>query len=196
MSELFFGDYAQWFTGPALLGTAVFAVRLIMMLVGGFDGDIDTDFDADVGGDAMDGGDTEASFELLSVQTIAAFVMGFGWGGLAAYRNLELGPGGSIAVGAAIGFAMMWFLAWLFKVLFSLQASGNISIQNALGTHGVVYAQIPASGQGKGQVRVTVKNVNRIYNAFSEGDEIASQTRVRVVRVNDDNTLTVAADEA
>src|SRR5690606_2986536 len=61
-----------WFTAPALLGTAVFAIKLLFMLVGA-GGDIDIDID-------LDHGDPTDAFKVLSIQSVAAFLMGFGWG--------------------------------------------------------------------------------------------------------------------
>jgi hypothetical protein len=41
-------------------------------------------------------------------------------------------------------------------------------------------------------VRVTLGQRQRIYNAVTEGEELPTSTRVKVTRVNQDNTLTVA----
>jgi hypothetical protein len=46
-------------------------------------------------------------------------------------------------------------------------------------------------GDGRGQVRVVVDERARIYNAVSDGDAIVTSSSVRIVRANDDNTLTV-----
>ncbi len=41
-------------------------------------------------------------------------------------------------------------------------------------------------------MRVNIGDRQRIYNAISTGDDLPSGTRIRVVKVNHDNTLTVA----
>jgi membrane protein implicated in regulation of membrane protease activity len=117
--------------------------------------------------------------------------MGFGWGALAGYRGMGWEIPGSIAVGAAAGLGMVYLLGVMMKGMADLQTSGNISIKSAEGLEGDVYVTVP-SGSGRGQVRVNIDNRQRIYNAVSSGEELASGTRVRVVRVNQDNTLTVA----
>src|SRR4051794_36534401 len=94
MQELFFGDNAAWYTVPALIGSVFFAFRIVMLLVGAGAHDIGIDLHGDVHADAggdlhADGshGDSSHAFQVLSLQSIAAFFMGFGWAGLAAYRN-------------------------------------------------------------------------------------------------------------
>jgi hypothetical protein len=88
MSDLFFGNNATWFTVPALIGTLFFVVRLGLMLVGGGDWDVDADVDADIDGD-IDGDfdDSDHAFKVLSIQSITAFMMGFGWGGLGGFKG-------------------------------------------------------------------------------------------------------------
>lgn len=194
---------AFWFTVPAALGSAVFALRVVMMLLGG-DADVDggadpgggdVDFDAGAGTDAGAGvhGDLSThAFQILSVQSIAAFCMGFGWAGLAALKGSEWGLFTSLLVGFAVGVGMVWLIVWMFRLIYSLRASGNIPIERALGAEGTVYVTVPGQSAGRGQVRVVIDNHQRLYRAVTEGERLARQARVRVVRVNRDNTVTVA----
>ena len=118
--------------------------------------------------------------------------MGFGWLGLAGLKGgTEWGPLMINIVAVAGGAGMVWVLAMLLRGVASLQSSGNVSIQSAAGHEGDVYLTVPGAG-GRGQVRVTVENRQRIYNAVTTGEDLPTGTRVRVVKVNDDNTLTVA----
>lgn len=199
METLFEGSNA-WFAAPAILGTGVFLIRLVLMLVGGAGdggdfggGDVGDVGDlGDLGGDAgADHMDSGHAFEILSIQSISAFLMGFGWGGLAGLKGAGLGLGLSLALGVGCGCLMVWILAVLLRGLYSLEGSGNVSIRDALGAEGEIYAQVPARGAGVGQVKVVVSDRMRIYRAVSDGSEVPTRTRVRVVRVNSDNTLTV-----
>ncbi len=188
MLELFFTDGARWFALPALLGTAVFAIRLALMLSGmGGDMDLHVEHPGD-----LHHGDPGEVFKILSIQSLFAFAMGFGWGGLGALRGADWGMPLSLLTGVIAGAGMVWVLGLLLKGVHDLQSSGNIPIQAALEREGEVYATVPGAGAGRGQVRVTVHQRQRIYNASSEGEELPTGTRVRVTRVNDDNTLTVA----
>lgn len=199
MSDLFLGVPAVWFTVPALIGTLFFSLRLGLMLVGGaetgLDADVDVDFDVDIDVDAdvdVDHGDSSEAFKLLSLQSIAAFLMGFGWGGLGALRGAGWSLTMSGAFGVAVGAGMVWLLGKLLGFVYRLQSSGNISIQQALDMEGTVYTSIPAYGQGKGLIRLVIDDRERFYRAVSDGEAVPSRERVRVVAVNDDNSVTVA----
>lgn len=185
------------FSLPALLGTAVFALRLALMALGAAGADVDSHGALDAHGSAGDihghgDADSTHAFRLLSVQSIAAFLMCFGWGGLAGQLGLEWSLPGSVLAGAAFGAAMVWVLGLLMKAVYDLQCSGNIRIEDAHGAEGVVYTRVPGRGQGRGQVRVVLSDRARIYNAVSEAEPLPSNARIRVIRVNEDHTLTVA----
>ena len=199
MSDLFFGSYAAWFTVPAIIGTLFFSLRLGLMFVGGadtdLDADVDVDFDVDVDADIdADAGDSSEAFKLLSLQSIAAFTMGFGWGGLGALKGAGWSLITSGAFGVAAGAGMVWLLGKMLQAVYSFQSSGNVSIQQALEQDGMVYTSIPAHGQGRGMVRLVIGERERFYKAVTDGAALPSRERVRVVRINDDNTLTVERD--
>jgi hypothetical protein len=183
--ESLIANGAGWFTVAAAVGTIFFLGRLVLMFVGG-DAGMDVDFDGDV-----PHGDPGDAFKVLSIQSIAAFMMGFGWGGLAGINGFGWTWIGSMGFGIVMGAAMVWVLGLLLKAVHDLQSSGNVRIEQAVGVEGQVYANVPANGEGRGQVQLVVGGRQRIYNAISEGEAIASQSRVRVVRVNEDRSLTV-----
>ena len=206
MLDALFGQFAGWFSAPALIGTAFFLLRLLVP--GGGDHDAGGDAGGDVGGDAGGAMDAHAAdvhagagdghhdapsgFRMLSVQAICAFLMGFGWTGFAAYRGTGFGPGFSALIGLGGGVAMMMLLGFLLRSALRLESSGNVSIHSAMGRDGEVYVTVPAAGAGRGQVRVVIGDRQRIFNAVSSAGEIRPPTRVKVVRVNDDRSLTVA----
>lgn len=183
MPEALIADGAGWFTVPAVVGTVFFALRLILMMVIG-DGGLDVEIDG------VDGDPSEA-FKVLSIQSIAAFMMGFGWAGLAGMRAFGWDWLYSLMLAVAVGMAMVWILALLLKGVHDLQSDGNVRLESAVGTEGHVYANIPPHGSGRGQVQIVVNGRQRTYNAVSEGEAITSQTRIRVLRVNEDRSLTV-----
>ncbi len=199
MLAALFQQEALFFSIPAVLGTTVFLIRLGLMSIGGLaegvdgvDVDIDVDADVDLGAD-VDAGDSTQSFELLSVQSVAAFLMGFGWGGVGGLIGFDWSFPMSMLTGAAFGAGMVWLLGILMKAMYDLSSSGNVNIQDAVGTEGTVYTNVPAKGDGRGQVRVVVNTRARFYNAVSDGDAIVTNSSVRIVRVNDDHTLTVTS---
>lgn len=201
MQELFFGPVVTWFTVSALIGTAFFLLRTVSMLMGLGDHGVDAHFDVDVDLDAGSGshvdvdvdadGDSSEAFKILSLQTISAFLMGFGWGGLGAYRG-----GGwplliSLPFALVCGVGMVWLLAKLLRAIYQLQSTGNIPMYHALEAEGTVYAGIPAVGGGVGQVRVIIDDREVFYRAVSDGAELPRNEKVRVVAINDDNSVTV-----
>lgn len=210
MIDLLFGPVAVWFGVPAVIGTAFFTGRMALMLLGGHadadmdvGADVDLGADVDVGADAHGGGhvdsaahtgesDSTAAFKVLSIQAMAAFLMGFGWGGLGALRGSGWSIGVSVGVAIAAGVAMMWFLGMLLRFVYGFQSSGNVPIYQALEAEGSVYAQIPPAGEGRGEVRVLIGDRERYYRAISDGGAIPTGSKVRVVSVNDDdNSVTV-----
>lgn len=198
MFTVFFTPENIWFTIPGALGSAVFLLKVTLMFIGlgdGVDGVGDLgdvgDVDIDFGGH-MDIGDSDVAASVLSIQSAAAFLMGLGWGGLFGKEVLGQSLGISILLGLATGALFVWTVVKMLTFVYRLQSSGNIPISAAMGREGIVYAQIPGRMSGLGRVKVTIADRQRIYRAVTDGDEIASQTRVRVTKVNDDNTLTVA----
>jgi len=210
MQDLFFGQGAAWFTIPALVGSVFFLIRIVLLLVGAGAHDLGMDFHDGGGagaihagglGDAHTGGltgdaahhDSGHDFQVLSTQSIAAFLMGFGWAALAAYKGSHWHWPAVTVAGGLGGVAMVWLLALLLKGMADLQSSGNIPLAAALGAEGDVYVNVPETGQG--QVRLTVSGRQRFYNAVTGsaggGEPLPTGTRIRVIKVNTDNTLTV-----
>jgi hypothetical protein len=175
----FFGDQAWIFSVPALLGTAVFVLKLLLAMLGADDG-VDADFD------------TEDAFSVVSTQSVAAFVMGAGWTGLGAYRGSELGFGWSLVLAGVGGLVMGALAAWLLKAVWEMQSSGNIDASDAVGKRAEVYVTVPARREGKGQVRVVINDSMVIYDAVTEGEALDRSAPVLVTRENADGTLTVA----
>lgn len=194
LGGLFEGEIL-FFTVPALLGTFVFLLKLGLMTVAGLGGDVHTDLHADADVDLGDGhaSDSTDAFKLLSIQSMAALLMGFGWGGIAGRLGLDWSLPMSLLLGAGCGLLLMWLLGLLMKAVYDLQESGHVRIEDAVGAEGVVYAGVPGKGHGRGQVRVVINDRARIYNAVSDGEPIATSSAIRVVRVNEDQSLTVIA---
>ena len=78
MQELLFDDGAIWFFGVASIASILFILTILMLFTGG-DGGLHPALS-----DSSDG-----AFKVLSFQGIVGFSMGWGWGGLAAFRSLD-----------------------------------------------------------------------------------------------------------
>ncbi len=190
--ELLFGGHAAWFTIPAIVGTGFFILRVVLMLVGG---DIDDGAggidDVDLDLDDLDADASDKSFEIVSLQSVVTFAMGFGLGGLGAYRGSGLGVWPSVAIATVIGVGFVWVLAWMLTKVYRLQSSGNVSLRHAVGREAEVYVRVPGERTGSGIVRVVIDERMREYSALTEGGQIERGTRVRVTAATADNTLIV-----
>ena len=99
------------FTVCALIGGTLFLIRLVLQLLG-----FGTELAADHPGD-VDASHTDASFKMLSLLGITAFLMMFGLGGRA---MLESRPGQALpalVVALLAGGISLWLMAWLFKLM-------------------------------------------------------------------------------
>ena len=140
LDEVFneFSDSTVYFVMGSI-GTALFLIKTILMLIGG---DGDSDFDLDVDGDGgieVHGG----GFSLFSLLSILAFMMGAGWMGLLCRQDFELGSALSALIACAFGFALMLFASLGMLAMTRLQQSGKYDIANSLGKIAKVYLTIP-----------------------------------------------------
>ena len=187
------------FVASAMLGGGLVLIRLVLMLLGGDSdadagdvGDVDVDVDMDVG-DA-DIGDVDhgalSSFHILSLQSISGFLLLFGLVGLAVNRIEGSKPLFAVAAGVVAGFIMMWLLGFLMVSLKSLQSSGTLDLNAAVGVEGKVYLRIPAGGIGK--VELPLQGRMHIFNARSNSKEtIQSGEGVKVTGVAAGNIMVV-----
>ncbi|MGE0268237.1 MAG: hypothetical protein AB7S78_07265 [Candidatus Omnitrophota bacterium] len=173
----------------AIGGTAFFIIRLVMMLIG-------HDFDAPI--DGMDHDihlDThsDAAFQMFSINSVTAFLMMFGWGGLTAFVQFKLGPSLSIIIAFIVGVAAMFTIATLFKLAMGLVSKGEVfKIEETVGLNASVYQRIPADGVGKVNVSLP-GGILRELDAVSEGKvEIESFKTVKVIKVVDNKTISVS----
>jgi len=169
----------------AIPSTIVFIIQLIILLAGGGADDVDIDADVDVDHDFdSDVGD---GMHLFSVKSIIAFLMFYGWSGLAAIQYGVVAWWGITLISLGIGFLMMLFTAWLFFMLLKLQQSGTMDIENAIGQQGEVYLTIPAKKGGTGKIQIIVQGALRTLDAVTEDTEdIKTGMFVEVVQVTND----------
>jgi hypothetical protein len=204
--------------GMAVFGTTLFVLKLVLSLVAGH-GDMDAG-GLDVGGDAshldfsgdhggfdhgdVSGGDTHiehdgaaahpssgAAFTLLSVQSILALMMGMGWAGLAARVEWHWSGVFALLVAGGFGFAMMVLASFLSFQIRRLNREIVVDVRTCVGTLGRVYLTIPPSGQGQGQIEVTISGRRRILPAVSVGEGIPAFSTAMVLRIEQDGSLLV-----
>ena len=166
------------FAVMALIGTVLFLIYFILILVGGVaDGVLEVaGFDAD-----FDMG-AEGIFHMLTIQGILSFIMMFGISGLAVTQS-DGGDLLAIAVAVVSGIFSMWIIGKVFQVMKSLEVDGTVKHSLAVGAQGKVYMTIEA-GQ-TGQVQVEFQNAMRTCDAVLEAEKWSLDTGkfVEVVKV-------------
>ncbi len=179
--------------------TTLFLIRIGLMMAGIGDADHGGDFGTDVPGDSdfghghADHTTSGHTFQVFSLLSILAFFMGSGWAGLAARLSWGWSPGGSAGAAVAFGTCCMFLAAWLIRSMRRLESMPVMDLRACVGTVAQVYLNIPARGQGQGQVRVNVQGRSRIVPASSTGNALAAFTAVKVLSVQPDNSLVVEA---
>jgi len=171
------------YAGMALLGTALFALRMILMFAIGMDGDIDADIE-----DIEHG----TGFSLFSLQSIIGFFMGAGWAGLASRLEWGLETPVSAMIAGSFGFLMMILSAVMMFAALKLKHEVTYEMTDAAGKIGTVYMTIPEKGAGTGQVRVSISGRQMTVDAVSSGEKIDAFQSIRVDEVRDDKVLVVS----
>tara|TARA_A100001037_G_scaffold93932_1_gene85459 strand:- start:939 stop:1559 length:621 start_codon:yes stop_codon:yes gene_type:complete len=141
----------------AFLGTAFFLILMALMMVGDimggvFDSVFDTDFSMD----------SDLSFELFSIQGLAAATMMFGYVGMFTLQATDTQVYAVIAGGVAAA-ASMYGVGLMLKGITNLQADGTMKYDDAVGERGQVYSRIRPNESG--EVQVTVDGTLRTLTA-------------------------------
>ena len=141
----------------AFLGTAFFLILMALMMVGDimggvFDSVFDTDFSMD----------SDLSFELFSIQGLAAATTMFGYVGMFTLQATDTQVYAVIAGGVAAA-ASMYGVGLMLKGITNLQADGTMKYDDAVGERGQVYSRIRPNESG--EVQVTVDGTLRTLTA-------------------------------
>ena len=165
------------FLSCAILGGAFFIVMMILMFVGDvLGGVVDTAFDTDF---TMD---SDLSFEIFSLQGLAAAIMMFGCVGMYTIKSTETEVYAVIAGGLAAGISM-YAVSKMMQGISRLQVDGTMQIKDAIGERGEVYSRIRPNEAGK--VQVVVDGTLRTLAAKGKNKDvlISTGTFIKVVDV-------------
>lgn len=175
-----------------LSASLIFVIQSVMTFIG-----LGSDMDSDLPDEVSDGSfDADPSMNLLTFRNLVNFLIGFGWSAILLKDKIS-----SIAllafVALLIGVALVVLVMYLFKWLYSMQASGNINVRkDAVGCLGSVYLTIPGERSGEGKVQITINNSVREYGAVTDGEALPTGAQIRVVEVISENTLLVEAQNS
>ncbi len=175
----------QIFWAIAIVFSFLFLIQFLFSLIG-----LDFD-DADV---SAPHGDHDHSlgtdFNLISVRSIIAFFVMFGWAGV-----LLLNAGKAVwtvvIFSGISGFVGMFIVAYLLFQLSKFDESGTTDLTDAIFETGEVYLSIPPAKSGNGKVHVKLKGALKELDAITEGNGLPTGSSVRILEVLDNNILLV-----
>lgn len=166
--------------GMALLATVVFAIQAVMLFMG-FDADADfsggdADFDAD-------------GVNLVSLKTIACFLLGFGWTGALLYKTVE---NGAVLAGIAIavGLLFMFLMAFMLRQVLKLSKDNTFSTLRVVGAVAEVYLRIPGDDEC-GKVTVSFEGSTHELLAYAD-EEIPTGHKVIIDKAIDESSVFVS----
>ena len=154
--------------------TAFFVIKLLIFSLSGMD---------DGSGDLM-GTDVDTEFNFISLQSIIAFLMGFGWLGFA---SIQWGFGGKISILFALagGLILMALSAYLMFVMKKLNSTPKYDLTTCVDKGGTSYTRFVPKGSGK--IQIEFNGRLQTFDAWNDTDEdIESFKQVKVTRVEDD----------
>lgn len=168
----------------AVIATLVFIIQFILTMLGMDHTDLDVDFD---GSDTMDMGN---GINLFSIKNMINFFMGFGWAGICLKDSISspvLLTLASIVVG---GLFVLMFM-YIFLKTRKLEHDGTMKIKDCLNRTAQVYIRIPAGGEGKGKVQISLNGSVHEFDAITDEDEIPSGTTIKITEVLEGQILKV-----
>lgn len=149
--------------------------------------------DGDAGhGDSADGHDAghHVDFKFFTLRNLIILAATFGWSGIVGNRWGFTRPV-TVIFAMILAFIVTLIVAGIFYVFMNLRSSGTMNINNALDAVGTVYLPIPAEKAGAGMVQIPVQGSLRDLNAMTDGPNLSTGEKVKVVAVIDRETLLV-----
>lgn len=173
----------QIFYAIGLFSLAVLLIQILLTLVG-----LDHHGDADLSSH----GDHDSGMGLLTVRTVTAFFVGFGWTG-AIMLNHGYSVVAAIAAGTATGAIFLLTTWFLITNLLRLQSSGgNVDYNNAIGSVGTVYTTIPAAETGGGQIELMLQGRLMMAEAYTKAPwNLKPNSKAKVIALIGPSTLLV-----
>lgn len=171
----------QIFYAIGLVSIAILLIQILLTFVG-----IGSDHDAELAH-----GEHATGLSFLSVRTITAFFVGFGWAGVV-ILNHGYSVLAAILGGTATGTVFLLVTAMLIHNLLRLQSSGNIDYRNAIGVVGSVYSTIPGAERGGGQIELMLQGRLMMAEAYTKAaPDLKPGSKARVIDLIGQSTLLV-----
>ena len=174
----------QVFWACAVLASVVFIIQFVLTLVGMDHTDLSVDFD---GSDTMDLGN---GINLFSMKNLINFFMGFGWAGICLKDSIS-NPVILVLAAIVVGGLFVLMFMYIFLKTRQLEHDGTMNVNDCLNRTAQVYLRIPAGGEGKGKIQISLNGSAQEFDAITDEDEIQSGTTVRIVEVLEGEVMKV-----
>ncbi len=160
----------------AVFSTVLYILKLLVFLVVGGDMEVDANFDSIT--------EVETSFTFFSVQSILAFLMGFGWCGISAIMQFSVSTQIALVIALFCGFLCMYISALLMFGIKKLNKKVVVDINELVGKEGKAYTAIEPNSLG--QIEISLNNKLTILAAVNVSEEkIEAFAPVKVEKVED-----------
>ena len=172
------------FWGIGLVGLLLIIFQAVFGIFVGHDGDTSASGSLDIHGGHGGGGN------IVSIKTISAMLLGFGFGGALLEQNgfsVGVSALGGLGIGLLIG--VVYFA--LMRSLYQLKSDGTSVLSEAINHSGTVYMRIPGHVSGAGEIQVSFGGRLQNIRAYTRGLDLPTGTTVRVVALHGDQALLV-----
>lgn len=166
--------------GIAVFASVVFIIQMIMTFVG---------FDAD--SDASDSDFDASGYHLFTVRSLVNFLLGFGWAGVLFWDSLSDKMVLINIIAVLVGLAFVFLVFFIISQIMKLSADNTFKIEQSVGVSGSVYLRIPGYKEGTGKVQLSVNGTVHELNAQTEGRELSTGSKVKVVSIIDEDSVMV-----
>lgn len=156
----------------AILGTVIFILKTALPLDSG----------TEVDGDFTSVTDTDSSFNLFTIEGVAAFFMCGGWMGWLSFTLLHYELKASLAIAICSGIFGMSFFAWLISKFKKLEHIPGEKIENLKDRKGRAYLQFAPNGTGKVQIEFNSK-IDILDARNLSDEEIKAFEPIKVVKI-------------
>lgn len=161
----------------ALFATILYVLKLILYMFVGGDSEVFADFNSEI--------DIDPSFNFLSIQTIIAFFMGFGWMGYSGLKQFEFSQLRTFLIAVVVGLIFMFGTALLMYSIKKLENNVKKDKSEALNQVARAYTNFEPKAQG--QIEIEINGQLSVVDASNITDEqIKSFELVKVVKVEND----------
>lgn len=172
------------YTVIALTATFLYVVKMTLYFFSGVDVEVDASFN--------DITETDASFSFISIQSILAFFMGFGWCGLAVNSHFKTTLLVSLIIAIDVGLIFMFISAYLMYLARKLEKTVKIDLKELLDKKGRAYTSF--KNKSKGQIEIDLNGRLSVLDAYNISDDnIPSFSPIRVTKV-ENNTIYIIKD--